>query len=335
MALGVFASGWAAAAGALALAYGFSNSFRDASTIVASVVSTRALAPLSAFGLCAVFEFLGAWLFGSRIAGTISDLVLDGKAFAPHDVILVLTAAITAAFVWSVVAWLRGWPMSSSQALIGSLTGAGCAAWGSARLFDPKLFAVFIVLIVTPSIGFLLSVVLTSGLRQLGYWMTTTARPLVQSLHVLGCLMVSAAHGSNNGQIIVGFLAVAAAAMGSQAVKPSPMHSFVVAAVIAVGVLLGGRRLLHKLAMKFYRIRDMQGLGAQSAASLAMAACLLTGFPASPTHLISGSIIGAGVAKSVRSVRWTVVAEIVLSWIVTMPVNAAFAALLFHLFRVA
>jgi PiT family inorganic phosphate transporter len=317
------------------LAYGFSNSFRDASTIVASVVSTRALAPLSAFGLCAVFEFLGAWLFGSRIAGTISSLVTEGKALAPHDVILVLTAAIAASFVWSIVSWVRGWPMSSSQALIGSLTGAGCAAWGPERLFAPKLLAVFVVLVVTPTLGFLLSAALTSGLRQLGFWMTTAARPVVQSLHVLGCLMVSAAHGSNNGQIIVGFLAVAAATMGSHAAaKPSSMHAFVVAVVIAVGVLLGGRRLLHKLAMKFYRIRDMQGLGAQSAASLAMAACLMTGFPASPTHLISGSIVGAGVAKSVRSVRWTIVAEIVLSWIVTIPVNAAFAAFLFHLFRV-
>jgi len=335
MDIAVFSSRWALLTAGLALAYGFTNAFRDSSTIVASVVSTRALTPGVAFGLCAVFEFLGASLLGSRIAETLSRMVLNGGTPNPDEVIHVLAAAVGAALLWGIVSWWRGWPMSNSQALIGSLTGASWVAWGADRVVDTRLITVIVVLIATPTIGFLISAVLTSGLRQLAFWMTTASRPILQGLHVLGCLLVSAAHGSNNGQLIVAVLALAgAAALGkSPDAAPSHYYRFLVAGVITAGVLLGGRQLVRKLTMKFYRIRDVQGLGAQAAASLTLAGCILAGFPASPTHLISGTIVGAGVAKSVRSVRWSVVGEIALSWIITMPASAALGAFLALLWR--
>lgn len=335
MDIAVFSSRWALLTAVLALAYGFSNSFRDASTIVASVVSTRALTPPVAFGLCALFEFLGALLLGTRIAGTFSRMVLHGGAVHPTEIVHVLAAAVGAALLWGMVSWWRGWPMSSSQALIGSLTGATWVAWGSEHIMDARLLAVFFVLIATPTVGFIVSAALTAALRQLAFWMTTASRPILQGLHVFGCLVVSAAHGSNNGQLIVGVLAlVGAAGLGeTPGAAPSHLYRFVVAAVITAGVLLGGRQLFRKVAMKFYRIRDVQGLGAQTAASLTLAGCILAGFPASPTHLISGSIIGAGVAKSVRSVRWSVVGEIALSWVITMPVSAALGAFLVLLWK--
>jgi PiT family inorganic phosphate transporter len=102
----------------------------------------------------------------------------------------------------------------------------------------------------------------------------------------------------------------------------------VAAGVFASGVLLGGRRLLRRFGMKFYRIRDMQGVGAQMSSALTLLGCLASGFPASTTQLMSGSIVGAGVAKNVRSVRWAAVGEIILSWVVTVPVTTALGATL-------
>jgi len=71
--------------------------------------------------------------------------------------------------------------------------------------------------------------------------------------------------------------------------------------------------------MKFYRIRDPQGLGAEFTSAGTILACGLAGFPASTTQVIAGSIVGAGVAKNPRMVRWPVVKEIMLSWIITFP----------------
>src|SRR5262245_39192479 len=143
MDIAVLSSRWAILTAGLALAYGFSNAFRDASTIVASVVSTRALTPAVAFGLCALFEFLGASLLGSRIAGTLAQMMSRAGGPSPVEVAHVLAAGVGAALLWGLVAAWRGWPMSSSQALVGALTGASWIAWGMDRVFDQRLLTVF------------------------------------------------------------------------------------------------------------------------------------------------------------------------------------------------
>jgi inorganic phosphate transporter, PiT family len=334
MDIGVFSSRWALATSVLALAFGFSNAFRDTSTIAASVVSTRALTPATAFGLCALFEFLGASFLGSRVARTVTQEVMGNPAPLPADVLVVLASGVAAAFAWGVVSWWRAWPTSNSQSLIGALAGAGAAVWGAGALLEWKKIAVFMALILSPTLGFLISLGLTSFMRWVGGWVTTSARPRLQALHVLGCLFVSAAHGSNNAQLIFAVLVATIAAAGGFPMDAAPMrYRLLVGCVLAAGSLLGGRRLLHKLGMKFYPIRDVQGLAAQTSAAITLVGCLAAGLPTSPTQLISGSIVGAGAAKSVRSVRWPVVGEIVLSWIITMPVNAALGAMFVTLLK--
>src|SRR5438128_1018219 len=120
----VFSSRGAMITAVLALAFGFTNAFRDASTMVASVVSTRALTPAVAFGLCALFEFLGASLVGTRIAGTVARMAVDNSAHNVNEIIPMLASSVGAALIWGLASWWRGWPMSSSQSLIGAITGA-------------------------------------------------------------------------------------------------------------------------------------------------------------------------------------------------------------------
>jgi len=93
-----------------------------------------------------------------------------------------------------------------------------------------------------------------------------------------------------------------------------------VALSLASGVLLGGQRILRKLGMQFYRIKPSEGLGAEMSSAITILSCAMTGFPASTTQVITGSIIGAGVAKNPKAVRWGIAKEIVLSWVFTIPV---------------
>ena len=157
--------------------------------------------------------------------------------------------------------------------------------------------------------------------------MTPLARTPSKALHILGCLTVSAAHGSNDGQIGAALVASAMAGTAGIAAGHAPGSvRLSVAAALTGGVLLGGRRILRKLGMKFYRIREIQGVGAQLAASVTILSCLASGFPASTTQVVSGSIVGAGVAKNARSVRWLIVREIVASWLITVPATALLSA---------
>lgn len=300
----------------LGILFAFSNGFRDSSTIVATVVSTRAITPAKAFFLCAICEFLGALFLGTAIAATIGGRLFDrADGIDPKSVQFVLLSALLAAISWGLLSWRRGWPISNNHALVAGLSGAGTAAWGFESLRNETLLLVLFVLIMSPIIGFLLSTGATSLLRYLGEWVTLRVKPTMERLHILSCLLVSCAHGSNDGQMVTGAMMLTA---GPGLAAPLNIR-FLVAGAIAGGVLLGGRRILRTLGMKFYRIRDVQGLGAEMTSAGTILACTLAGFPASTTQVIAGSIIGAGVAKSPRAVRWHVAQEIILSWVVTLP----------------
>jgi PiT family inorganic phosphate transporter len=313
---------------AMALAFGFSNGFRDSSTIVATVVSTGALSPGAAFGVCATFEFLGAFLVGHAITVTMGRVIAGHGAPTPDQVGLILVAALAAALVWGTISWWRAWPTSNSQALVAGLAGATWVVCSPPHIVDRAKAAVFIVLISSPILGCLISIGVTSLLRRIGEWLTPRARPPTHALHVLACATVSTAHGSNDGQVVAAIVMAALGAWGGVGALPHSTAAvrLSVAAAISAGVLFGGRRILRKLGMKFYRIRIMQGVGSQLSAAATIVACAVAGFPASTTQVVSGSIVGAGVAKNPRSVRWLMVREVALSWVVTLPVTALLAA---------
>lgn len=308
----------------LGLIFVFSNGFRDSSTIIATVVSTRVLSPNFAFFLCAIFEFLGAFFIGSAVSGTVRTSIL-GNALnsGAKDIVVVVETGLLAAICWGILCWWRAWPASNNQALIAGLFGSSVAAWGIGHFKNGSLVLVLFILISSPVIGFLVSALLNSILRKAGEWMTPKIKPVAEALHVLACLAVSGAHGSNDIQLIMGVLG---ALLASLHVFDLPIgFPLLLAITISLGVLMGGRRILKKLGMKFFRIRDTEGLGAQMSSAATVLACNLSGFPASTTQIVSGSIVGAGFAKNPRGVRWHAVQEIVLSWVVTLPSVGCFS----------
>ncbi len=78
----------------------------------------------------------------------------------------------------------------------------------------------------------------------------------------------------------------------------------------------------------------MQGFCAETSALVLVGASSLLGYPMSTTHVMSTSILGAGVAVHPRGVRWNLVGEIGLIWLVTIPAAAAVAAAIATIFHV-
>ncbi len=310
----------------LGVLFAFSNGYRDSSSIVATVVSTRTLSPNSAFLLSALFEFLGALLIGSAVASTVSARI-QGEGWHPahNEIMLTSIVALGSAGLWGFISWWRAWPTSNGHALLGALTGAGWAAWGFGHMQNKMVFFIVLVLVASPLIGFLISLFLTRLLRWGGGWLTTRAKPLIDGMHVLACLFVSCAHGSNDGQMVMGVLLPV---LGS-ALVPGDAIPFSlrlgIAFALSLGVMMGGRRILKKLGLSFYRIQHMQGLSAEVTTASTVLACGIAGFPASTTQVIAGSLMGAAAAKNARRARWSVAQEIALSWVVTFPMAALIA----------
>src|ERR1041384_805611 len=101
----------------LALIFDFRSGMRDASNIVATMISSRAFSPHTALGIAAVAEFFGPFLFGVVVAKTIGDEIVQSSALTLE----VIASALLGAIIWNLVTWYFGIPGSSSHALIGGM----------------------------------------------------------------------------------------------------------------------------------------------------------------------------------------------------------------------
>src|ERR1700761_8158361 len=99
---------------AVALVFDFFNGFHDAANSVATVVTTRVLTPVQAVFWAAFFNFIAAFLFGTGVAKTISDKLIDPKVVDLY----VIFGGLIGAIVWDIITWLMALPTSSSHAII-------------------------------------------------------------------------------------------------------------------------------------------------------------------------------------------------------------------------
>ena len=97
------------------------------------------------------------------------------------------------------------------------------------------------------------------------------------------------------------------------------------AAAIALGTFAGGERIIKTMGTKIIKITPLQGFAAETAGTMTILAASHLGVPVSTTHCINASIMGVGASKRVSAVRWGVAGNILIAWVLTLPISAAFA----------
>ena len=105
-------------------------------------------------------------------------------------------------------------------------------------------------------------------------------------------------------------------------------------AAIGLGTMFGGWRIVKTMGSGITRLQPVGGFCAEAAAATTIILATSGGIPISTTHAITGSILGVGTTKGVRSVRWIWGQRIVMAWVLTIPCAAFMAAvsyLLIHL----
>jgi PiT family inorganic phosphate transporter len=313
---------------AIALIFDFLNGFHDASNIVATMISSRAMSPRSALAVSAAAHFAGPFLFGVAVATTIGHEVVDPEAITS----LVIIAALSSAILWNLFTWYFGLPSSTSHALIGGLVGAVVVAAGVQTINMDGLKKVLIALFISPILGLVLGYLVL----KLTYFLARGASPRINSFFKRSQLGTSLAlalsHGTNDAQKTMGIIAMAMVTTGYVAEFQVPWWVIALSAsAIALGTALGGWRLIETLGGKFYKIRPVHAFGSQlTSAGIILGAALLGG-PVSTTQVVSSSIMGAGSADRVSKVRWTVARDIAVAWVLTIPVSALVAAGLYLL----
>ncbi|MBF0123938.1 MAG: inorganic phosphate transporter [Magnetococcales bacterium] len=323
------------------LAFDFTNGFHDASNMTASVVACSAMTPARAVLVVSLFTMIGPLLGGTAVANTIGKIVTVDHLPPLISTTIILTAVL-AASSWNLITWWFGLPSSSSHALVGGLVGATLAATGSDYvLWGVTTFAstgqlvgftkVLASLILSPILGGLVGF----AVYKVGYFLltlinSTSINKYLKWSQYVTTAGLSYAHGTNDAQKSMGIIAMVLLLNGFTDHFYVPTWVMVVSAImITLGTLFGGWRIVKTLAFGIYKIRPVHAMESQLASGLVVLGASHFGAPVSTTHVVSSTILGIGAAERPKRIRWSMAAEIVITWVITIPSSAMVALILY------
>ncbi len=344
----------------VALIFEYINGFHDTANSIATVVGTKVLTPRQAILLAATTNLIGA-LWGTAVATTIGKGLVDTQYVTSLTIICGLLGGI----LWNLLTWWFGLPSSSSHAMIGGLLGSTLATamnnwsviiWATPAKDKPwyagggLLYKVIIPMFSSPALGFIAGFAIMALL----YLLVRNWRPMVVS-QVFGKLQLVSAgymgfsHGTNDAQKTMGIIALAlftATAAGELNQLPSWLNflktpkfevavwvKIVCAIVMALGTAAGGWRIIKTLGHKMVRLHPIHGFAAETTAASVLFAAAQLGMPVSTTHAISTSIMGVGMAKTPKALRWELVERIIWTWFLTIPATGLLGYLFLKLAR--
>ena len=312
----------------LAFLYTFLNGANDSSSIVATMISSRALSPRAALGMTAVAEFLGPFIFGIAVAKTIGHGIVQADAISTP----VILAALMAAVAWNLLAGYMGVPSSSSHALIGGLIGAVIMEAGWKAIQVSGLERALIPLFAAPLIGFVVGLIVLRIIIRLSWNASPSINENFKRNQIFTVIALGLSHGSNDAPKAMGLITLAL--MTEKYLNTFIVPTWVIlmcAAAIAAGTAVGAQRLIRTVGGKFYKITPIDAFSTQLASALIVVTASVTGGPVSASQVISSAIMGVGAAERPNKVRWKIAQDIGTAWLLTIPATALLAALLFNL----
>jgi inorganic phosphate transporter, PiT family len=313
---------------AVGIAFDFTNGFHDTANYVATWVGTRAISPRPAVLISAAANLAGAFVT-TAVAKTIGQGLIDTRLISNQ----VLLAALLGAISWNLLTWWLGLPSSSTHALVGGMCGAALVKAGTKGVLWHGLWEkVIIPAAASPIIGFAGAFVLVVLIYRLFF----RASPGVANRgfrygQLVSGTWVAFTHGANDAQKTMGVIALALSIHGSISSFYIPTWVKVVAALtIGAGTYVGGWRIVRTLGQRIYKMAPEHGFAAQVSAGTTLYLGTHFGFPISTTHVVSGSVMGAGATRRFSAVRWGVAGNIVFAWLLTLPAAALVAAALYY-----
>ncbi|HNZ43502.1 MAG TPA: inorganic phosphate transporter [Bacteroidales bacterium] len=330
----------------LAFAFDFVNGFHDAANSIATIVSTKVLTPLQAVIWAASFNFIAYAIFELHIVDTISKTV-DTSVIN----LQVILAGLIAATIWNLLTWYLGIPSSSSHTLVGGFAGAAVAYGGWSIVHSGVILKIGAFIFLAPILGMVISYLFSILMLHI----TKKARPakvhkVFRPLQLVSSALFSLGHGGNDAQKVMGII-TAAIIVYLKGVDPADVphwahitftsagkihaipHWIVLGCYtcIAAGTLLGGWKIVKTMGSKITRLTPFEGFAAETSGAMLLFGTEAFGIPVSTTHTITGAIIGTGMTKRLSAVRWGVGKQLLVAWILTIPVSMLIAMGVYHL----
>ncbi|MHA4810302.1 inorganic phosphate transporter [Flavitalea flava] len=326
----------------LALIFDYINGFHDAAISIATVVSTKVLTPFQAVLWAAFFNFAAFFIFKYfigefRIGNTIANFVTRDFITLP-----VILAGLIGAILWNLLTWWFGIPSSSSHALLGGFVGGALAHAGGLAdhgktvinyvLVVPTFLFIFLAPLIGMIVAFFITVLIVNLFQRSNPY---RAEKWFRRLQLLSSALLSLGHGGNDAQKVLGIIAAAMVANGDlDSIQHLPAWVPIACFTsIALGTLSGGWRIVKTMGTRITKVSPLEGVCAETAGAITLFLTQTLGIPVSTTHTITGAIVGVGATKRLSAVRWGVTINLVWAWILTIPVSAILAALVYWISR--
>ena len=166
---------------------------------------------------------------------------------------------------------------------------------------------------------------------------TVKAHKWFKRLQLVSAAAFSLGHGGNDAQKVMGIITAALIAGGAidtfeQMPVWVPLSCYT---AIALGTLSGGWKIIKTMGTKITKVTPFEGVAAETAGAITLFITESLKIPVSSTHTIAGSIVGVGATKRLSAVRWGITVNLIWAWIITIPISAFIAMLVFlvvHIF---
>lgn len=311
------------------LGFAYTNGFHDSANAIATVVSTKVLSPRVAIFYGTFLNILGAF-FGIEVAKTIGVGLVDSGSINQ----LVIFCALLSATLWNIMTWVYALPSSSSHGLIGGLIGAAIAHSSTSVVnIHGVAYKVIIPMVVSPILGIVIAYVLIMVLLRTFHKVTPRhGYQYFGRLQIISSGLMAFSHGANDTQKSMGIITLALISYYSLNDFHVPLWVVSTCAIsMGLGTMFGGWRIIKTMGHKVVRLKPIDGFAAETSTSLIILAASHFGIPVSTTHVISGSIIGAGGAKRFSAVKWNIFGNMVSAWILTIPACMLLAGILYNI----
>jgi inorganic phosphate transporter, PiT family len=346
---------------ALVLILAYVNGANDVSKGIATLVGAGVTKYRTAVIWGSICTIAGAVVaaFGSQgLEATFSG---KGIVNTPTTSSSFLLAVAVGAIGWLLIATRTGLPVSTTHSLAGALVGAAFVKVGAQQIIWRALAGkVALPLVASPLMSLVLLLIVLPLLRPLiarfdrycvcieetvavtpegialreasqvvavgSVETCSTARArynVVDLLHWVSSGATSFFRGLNDTPKILALAVGAAITMG---IAHLSLY-LLVALAMGAGSVIAGFRVTRTLAEKVTPITPAHGFAANVATSVLVGLASRFALPVSTTHVASGAIIGVGLSRGGKDVRWTTVGEMLLAWLVTLPVSGALAAI--------
>ena len=324
----------------IALAFSFTNGMNDAANCIASVIATKALPPKVAVFWAAFWIFMALFIFDTTVAATMGKGIVDESRI---DVYVIL-AALLGSVLYIFICTKLGLPVSASHALVGGLIGPVWFVYGSQYLVTSGIFKIVAFIFISPLIGIVLGFTLNCIIMLLFH--KTNVKKVDKTfrrMQLVSSAAFSLGFGGNDGQKTMGVIAIlfatafasnpdnavmqflygngynAAMAAGYTGFYVPMWLKFTCYGLIALGTVTGGWKVIKTLSEGLSKLFPTQGFCAEASGAITLILTAVLGIPVSTTHTITGSIIGTGLTRGIKTVKWITAKNIVWAWILTIP----------------